>query len=500
MNPNWAAMVPCSILAGTVLLVMLLDTLLTNVKRVFPLVTCLGGLGALIAAVADYQTRSYAFGGFLAHDGVTCGFTVVIALALALVSLIAEVELDSHEVSHRGEFYGLLASAALGMAIMVASTNLITTFLGLELFSLALYLLCVFFPRENLCQEAGLKYFILSSLASAVMLYGMALVYGACGSTTYADVVALHPQGTASFLNFVGLTLILCGLAFKLSAVPFHMWTPDVYQGAPTSVAAFMSVATKAAALGALWRFTPAMTAPLGGTTVDLANLESPSMEAPLFPFVEGMRLLLLLSMLSVLLGNFLALPQKNLKRLLAYSSIAQAGYLLIGILGAGPRSATAIVFYLIVYCFMNVGAFAVVMFLESGLGRPATLDDLNGLGRNEPGLAAVLTLCLLSLAGLPPAGGLLAKIFLLGSGFGAALPAVAVAIVGSLLGAYYYLNPVTRMYMREGDDPRLPTPPWSLILALVLVVMGLLASGVFPQPVLDWAERVGQAAFDHIR
>ncbi len=486
MNPNWMAMLPALILAGTVLLLMLVDTLLSKARGIFPALTALGALATMAACLLPTDSAGVAFNGMLADDGVTRSFVLVIALALFLVSLVGEVDLDAHAVTHRGEYYGLLTSSALGMVLMVASTNLIMTFLGLELFSLALYLLCVFFPRENACQEAGLKYFILSSLASAVMLYGMALLYGSCGSTSYTAVVSLDPEGPLRMFSFVGLALLFCGLAFKLSAVPFHMWTPDVYQGAPTSVAAFMSVATKAAALGTLWRFTPVMQMPS-------FDLESLQMEPPL-PFVEGWQLLMALSILSILVGNLLALPQVNLKRMLAYSSIAQAGYLLIGVLSASPRSASAIVFYLVVYAFMNVGAFAIVLFLESRLQRPVVLDDLNGLARWEPGLAAILSLCLLSLAGLPPAGGLLAKFFLFGAGLKGAGVAVTMGVVGSLLGAYYYLNPIGRMYMREGDDPRLPATSWAFNLVLVVVVLGLLTCGLYPQPVLDWAASAAPA------
>lgn len=486
MNPNWMAMLPALILSATVLLLMLVDTLLSKARGVFPALTALGALATMAACLLPAGPDAVAFNGMLADDGVTRSFVLMIALALFLVSLVGEIDLDAHAVNHRGECYGLLTSSALGMVLMVASTNLIMTFLGLELFSLALYLLCVFFPRENACQEAGLKYFILSSLASAVMLYGMALLYGSCGSTSYTAVVSLDPEGPLRMLSFVGLALLFCGLAFKLSAVPFHMWTPDVYQGAPTSVAAFMSVATKAAALGTLWRFTPVMQMPS-------FDLDSMQMDAPL-PFVEGWQLLMVLSVLSILAGNMLAMPQINLKRMLAYSSIAQAGYLLIGILSASPRSASAIVFYLVVYAFMNMGAFAIVLFLESRLQRPVVLDDLNGLARWEPGLAAILSLCLLSLAGLPPAGGLLAKFFLFGAGLKGAGVVVATGVVGSLLGVYYYLNPIGRMYMREGDDPRLPSTPWAFNLALVVVVLGLLTCGLYPQPMLDWAAFAGQA------
>ena len=488
-------MLPTLILAGTVLLLMLLDTLLTRARAVFPLVTALGAVGTILAALLTPTGARSGEIPFLVNDGVSCGFTVVIALALGLVALIGDVDLDSHRVTHRGEFYGLLSSAALGMVMMVSSCNLITTFLGLELFSLALYLLCVFFPRENLCQEAGLKYFILSSLASAVMLYGMALVYGACGSTFYAEVVRPQPDGSQAMLSFVGLTLILCGLAFKVSAVPFHMWTPDVYQGAPTSVAGFMSVATKAAALGTLFRFTPAILPPPG---FDLRSLDMPVM--PEMAFVEGTKLLLGLSVLSIVVGNLMALPQSNLKRMLAYSSIAQAGYLLIGVVSGSAASASAMMFYLLVYCLMNIGAFAILVLLERGLGRPVMLDDLDGLGKSEPGLAAVLSLCLLSLAGLPPAGGLLAKLFLFGSSFKGAFPAITMSIVGSLVGAYYYLNPIGRMYMREGNDPRVPSMGWSFLLVLVIVVLGLLLCGLYPQPVLDWTNQMGQAAYQQLR
>lgn len=491
---DWLAIMPTLILAGTVLGLMLLDTILTKARAIFPLVTCVGAVGALMAAVSDAQL-SYGFSGFMAHDGVSCGFTVVICLALALVSLFADIDLDAHEVYHRGEFYGLLSSAALGMVMMVSGNSLIMTFLGLELFSLALYLLCVFFPRENLCQEAGLKYFILSSLASAVMLYGMALLYGACGSTFFSQVTRIPQDPSLSVLSFVGLTLVLCGLGFKLSAVPFHMWTPDVYQGAPTSVAAFMSVATKAAALGTLWRFTPAFLPAPQPQMIGQFELMDPAVF-----FVVGPKLLLVLSVLSIVAGNLLALPQTSMKRMLAYSSIAQAGYLLIGIVSGTSRSGSAILFYLLVYCLMNIGAFAILTFIESGLRRPVSLDDLNGLGRSEPGLAAVLTLCLLSLAGLPPAGGLLAKLYLFGASFQGAFPAIVMAIIGSLIGAYYYLNPIGRMYMRDGLDLRLPGLPWAFTLVLVIVVLGLLTTGLFPTPILDWTSQVGQAAYNHLR
>ncbi|MCE7872534.1 hypothetical protein DYH09_19435, partial [bacterium CPR1] len=286
-----------------------------------------------------------------------------------------------------------------------------------------------------------------------------------------------------------GVFGLLIGIGFKLSAVPIHFWCPDVFEGASIEITTFLSVASKAGAIALLVRIM--MT--LGHFS---AGEDASRVLVGIGSFVG------LVGVVTATWGNLAAYFQTNVKRLLAYSSIAHAGYMIMlaGLLTAAMDRAQptavayALLFYLIVYAFMNMGAFAIVLFLESRLQRPVVLDDLNGLARWEPGLAAILSLCLLSLAGLPPAGGLLAKFFLFGAGLKGAGVVVATGVVGSLLGVYYYLNPIGRMYMREGDDPRLPSTPWAFNLALVVVVLGLLTCGLYPQPMLDWAAFAGQA------
>jgi NADH-quinone oxidoreductase subunit N len=363
------------------------------------------------------------------------------------------------------------------MILLVSAVDLITVFLGIEAMSIPIYVLAGFDRRHLRSNESALKYFLVGSFASAIMLYGMALLYGATGSTHFAAIrAALDPN---SPLAMGGLGLVLVGFTFKISSVPFHQWTPDVYEGAPTSVTAYMSVTVKAAAFAALLRivaeaFVPAA-APLEGVLWALAAL-------------------------TMVVGNVMAVIQDNVKRLLAYSSVAHAGYLLVGFVAATPRAASAVLFYLLVYVFMNLGAFGVVVALAHR-GRDAErMDDFAGLARTRPGLAALMTLFMVSLAGIPGTAGFIAKFQLFAAAVEADhVPLVILAVLASLVSIYYYLRLPVLMYMRE---PGAVAPRGRVDLgegvALALCAFGVLALGLFPggadsgplawlPPALDW-------------
>lgn len=414
-------------------------------------------------------------------DGLTRVTSVIIFGCLALVSLV--LPRDIRESGHVGEYFALLVAAALGMVLLCGAQSLILTFLAVELFSLSLYLLCIFRPDKEACQESGLKYFILSSLASAIMLYAIALIYGATGSTWFGEIGARVEGG--GVLLMVGSVLFAGALAFKVSAVPFHLWTPDVYQGAPTSVTAFMSVATKTAALAVLFRFYP--------LTLGLVSNLGDTQRILWWVVIWS------LAILSMLLGNLMALAQTDLKRLLAYSGIAQAGYLLSAVFAGSPQAQSALLYYLLVYLFMNVGAFLVVAALEE-VGEELSLSSLAGLSARQPGLAAALALFLFSLTGLPPTAGFFAKFALFGALLdapGGLLPRylVAAGLLGSLLSAGYYLKTVAYLYssgVTRAPRGSLGAGFW---LALGLCVLGVLGLALGANEVMGWIQKASFGA-----
>lgn len=473
----WQGMVPLLMLGGLFVFHFLLEILRSPKSRTtggfWTLLVSLVGVLYLVCCPA--QPSEAVVHKMWIYDGVTRLGSLIIFLSLAAVTLVIPKSIE--ETGHLGEYYALLSGSALGMVMLMGSNSLLVTFLALELFSLALYLLCIFQPEKPACQESGLKYFILSSLASAVILYGMALIYGATGSTWLHEIGARADQG--GLLLMVGSALLAAGLAFKVSAVPFHLWTPDVYQGAPTPVTAFMSVATKSAALVALLRYFP-MTLGMAGGASDTVR-------------IQWWVILWSLSILSMLFGNLMALSQTNLKRLLAYSGIAQAGYLLSAVFVGTATAKVSLFFYLLVYLCMNLGAFAVVAALEE-LGESIELPSMAGLSMRQPYLAAALAVCLFSLTGLPPTAGFVAKYQLFSSLMaspGGPLPKylVAAALVGSLLSAAYYLRFVVQAYsLGPAPEPQKQLPPtfWAVIGAAVI---GIFALSLWAGPVLDWMQ-----------
>jgi NADH-quinone oxidoreductase subunit N len=388
-------------------------------------------------------------------------FVVLAALALGILLSVNYIPQINKQV---GEYYALLLLVGSGMMLMGAAIDLIVLFLALEIFSLGLYILSGLNRHDKFSSEAAMKYFLLGAFASAFLVYGSALIYGATGSTQFEAIATVVSGGQAdSVLLYAGIALLLVGLGFKVSLVPFHAWTPDVYQGAPTPVTAFMSVGTKAAAFAAFYR-------------VFLTAL--PSEQA-----VWG-NALAVLAVLTMTLGNLVALRQSSLKRLLAYSGIAHAGYILVGLAAGTPAGAEGALFYLISYAFMNIGVFAVIILLEKA-GESDALDKrAHGLAGRRPWLAAALAIFLFSLAGMPPFAGFFGKFYV----FAAAVEGgmswlAAIAMLNSAIGAFYYLSLIVSMYFRPAGEESAAPAPVSLPLraGLVVAVVFTLLFGLMP-------------------
>ncbi len=447
----------------------------------------LSALFALVAFAWAYSQRDAAardlFGGFARQDAFGSFVAMMVAFGLGLTSLIGQGYLKE-QASERGEFHALGHFAGAGMILLAVATDLLTIFVALEVMSLATYALTAWLRSNARPAEAALKYFILGSLASAVMLYGASLVFGAAGSTRIADIATAAQSGQFGGLLTVALVLISAGFLFKVAAVPFHMWAPDVYEGAPTPVTGFMAAGVKAAAFASLLRV---LYVAFGAPAFALGGASGRG----------WYQMLTVIAIVTMVGGNLMALAQKSVKRMLAYSSISHAGYILAGVaVGAFGNVRTeagqATLFYLAAYTATAVGAFAIVGAIERRGGN--VIDDdgrYEGLAEREPGLALAMTVFVLSLAGIPPTVGFTAKLFI----FRAALSANAygLAIIGllaSVAGLYYYLRVLVMMYMRPSREnagvvpARLPMLTFGVALAIATV----LVLGVLPSSVQDLA------------
>jgi NADH-quinone oxidoreductase subunit N len=390
----------------------------------------------------------------------------LVALGSALSCLLSVVYLRVLRIEH-GEYYALVLLASSGMMLLVQSTDLIAVFLGIELMSIPLYVLAGFDRRRLRSNESALKYFLVGSFASAILLYGMALLYGHTGHTGYAGLRG--GLDLTSPLCAVGFGLLLVGFAFKIAVVPFHQWAPDVYEGAPTSITAFMSVTVKVAAFAALLRL-------LQSLAPDVSSL------------------LAALAAATLIVGNIMAVVQQNVKRLLAYSSVAHAGYAMLGLVAASDEGHAALLFYLLAYLFMNLGAFAVIVTLARDGQDLDRMTDFTGLARTRPVLAALMTLFMISLAGIPGTVGFMAKFTI----FAAAVQAgwvglVVLAVVTSVISVYYYLRLPVLMYMSEPAEAPSRADEVSTGESLVLgaCAVAVVLFGIFPNhwlPSLDWA------------
>ncbi len=408
--------------------------------------------------------------------------TLLVALTTLFACMLSNGYLQERGL-HHGEYYALLLLSASGMCLLVASVDLLSAFLGIELLSIPLYVLAGF-DRKNLRgNEAGLKYFLLGAFASAILLYGMALIYGATGSTHYAEIGAALASGSSPAslapLTEIGVGLVLVGFTFKISSVPFHQWTPDVYEGAPTSVTAFMAVTVKIAAFAALLRLV----------TEAFASVENLSI------------LLSALAAVTMIVGNMMAVIQTRVKRMLAYSSVAHAGYLLVPLAAGGSDGHAALVFYLAVYSFATLGVFAGIVSLAHRGQEADRFEDFDGLSKTRPGLSALMVVFLLSLAGIPGTAGFLGKFQVFMSAVGAEMPWLAILMaLTSVISLFYYLRLPIAMYMRpaheSGHRPRSDFLELGVLAACIAMVVLLgLAPNTFPwMKALDWT-RVSVAA-----
>ena len=453
-------------------LLMVLDPLIhKRSSNAFGHISLLALVAALAASVYAYTIGGPAFGGMLMVDGFATFFRVLV-IVVGILTILPSYRFLARQNAETSEYHALLLFSIAGQCLMAASNDLIMVFIGLEISSIASYILAGYLRDDKRCNESALKYFLLGSFATAFFLYGVAIVYGITGSVNLLVIrrAVLHQAaGDPTFLA-VAAALMFVGLAFKVSAAPFQIWAPDVYQGAPTPVSAFLSAGPKAAAFAIFLRIFVTAFEPIG-------NRWEP--------------LVWTCALASMCIGNFAALLQTNIKRMLAYSSIAHAGYVLVALTARSETGTAAAMFYLASYAFMNVGAFSAVTVLTGKGERYQSIDDFKGLGRKQPLTAALFSIFLLSLIGVPLTGGFFGKFYI----FKAALDShlywlTVLGLLNSAVAAYYYLRILVMMYMHEPGEATDAAEPLSpgLRIALLVPALGTLFLGIFPTWVLEFA------------
>ena len=470
--------------AGCVLL--LLEAFGSGRHRAYLMPLTLASIGiALVLELLQWSDAALGYTTFhslLAFDRFSIIFNCIFLVGAALTALFAPAFMREHNFEF-GEFYSLLLFATVGMMILAQATDLVTIFLGIETMSIAVYVLTGSWRHSAKSAEGAMKYFMVGAFATSVLLYGMALIYGAVGSTALSEIARQAPHVAQAPLFIVGFLLVLIALGFKISAVPFHMWAPDAYDGAPTPVTAFMATTVKAAAFAVLIR--------LVSTAFSRTELA--------YGASGWASICSWLAVLTMTIGNLGALRQDNVKRMLAYSSIAHAGYLLVGVVAiavVGVEARGPLVYYLVAYTFTTAGAFGVVAWIGSRRDERLMIDDWAGLASRHPGTALAMTIFMLSLGGIPPTAGFFGKFYV----FRAALekPAlvwlVVIAVLNSVVSVFYYLRVVTAMYFREaGREPK-PLRAASVSAALIIAAVGVLVIGILPTWIVDAATAAGFA------
>ena len=471
MTINWQLLMPELIIVLTFIIVAIFD-LFNSIQKTFTAwLTIVGCAIALYVSVDMLQVgmEGTEFSNMLQVDKYSLFFNVIFLVSTILVVLISMNYLGRTD-KRQGEYYLLILLATLGMMLMASGNELIVVFLGLELMSLSLYVLAGYFQRSMASSEAGMKYLLLGAFASGFFLYGIALIYGGAGTTSIPKIASAITVNAKSPLLLSGMFLLVVGFGFKVALVPFHQWAPDVYEGAPTSIAAFISAGPKAAGFAAFLRiFLEA-----------LQNIQS-----------EWIVVVTILAALTMTVGNLVAIAQRNIKRMLAYSSIAHAGYVLVGLAAANKDGISSAMFYLLVYCIMNIGAFGAVILARTEDGESLVISDYAGLGFKKPLLALFMTLMLLSLAGFPPTAGFVGKFYIFRSAVESGqIWLVIIGAINTAISAFYYLRVVVAMYMREPEAELEFQPyPRLLIVALTLAAIGVVLIGILPSYFLSPAQ-----------
>ena len=494
---DYAGLSPVIALTAGIVVVVIASVFTSARQRVVVSALSLATLAATAGmCIWQWGEQKDLVAGALRLDDLALAVAMIAILAAAFVIPLAWRE-DAFDPERgpagQGEFQALLLSSVLGMVLLAQAQNLIAFFVALELLSVPLYVLCGAARLRERSLESGLKYLIVGSLGSATLLYGMAFIYGASGSTDFSGIAQGIGSGLADDpLVLIGIALAATGLAFKLSVAPFHQWTPDVYQGAPTPVTAFMAVATKAAAFAVLVRF----------------------FEVALGPAASDWRpALAALAAISIAVGNVGALGQDSLKRLLGYSGVAQAGYMMVGVVVFSESGVNALVFYLAAYTLMNLAAFAVITVRERQTGYGDDIRAVEGLGREAPLAAGALTVSMLGLAGLPGTAGFIGKLFLVEAAVEADYTWLGIAIaIGTMVSLAYYLRVIAAMWMRPGDEPApadgagLPamaggspeadrtTTCRAIVVLAAIAAAATVVFGIIPSPLVDWAVRAGES------
>jgi NADH-quinone oxidoreductase subunit N len=502
---NWSLIAPELIVCAAAVVVMLVDAFSRPTQRWVTGGISLGGLGlagvATVSLWLNGTPSADAFNNMIVLDELRLGFTMIFLLVSALTLLLSNVWVENEQLP-AGEFHSLLLFATVGMMLMASGNDLVIVFLGLEILSIATYVLAGFRRTDVRSNESSLKYFILGSFSSAFLLYGIALVYGAtsiaepgpggqlsrivAGTTNIAEIASRVNTAQYPALLYAGAAMMLVGFGFKIATAPFHIWTPDVYEGAPTPVTAFMAAGPKAAGFASFMRvFVFGLPFVVSTTNTSAGNLHQ-----------TWVGTLVVMAILTMTLGNVVAIVQNNVKRMLAYSSIAHAGYALVGFVAAGAatdlaqrnKAITSVIFYLLTYAVMNIGAFAVVQLIARSGDRRTSIEDYSGIGFKTPVLAFSLSLFMLSLLGMPLTAGFIGKILVFGSAIDQGYYVlVVIGVLNTAVSAYYYLRLVIVMFFGERttawNAPRIPA---SVALALALTVLGVLYLGVFPGRVIN--------------
>ena len=475
MTFNILSILPILILAGFGMIVLLIDVLSSKKfgeKNLLAYVSLIGIVIAGISVRNSTGTALFSFHETFTIDNYSIFFNFIFLLCTGLTILISHSYIKREEINY-GEYYALLMFSTIGMMLMASGADLLNIYVGLEVMSISIYILTGFKRSKLISNEASLKYFLLGAFATGFLLYCIAVIYVSTGTINLNQIASFIASkgGISDPLLLMGMGLIIIGLGFKVASVPFHAWVPDVYEGAPTAITAFMSVGPKAAGFAAFLRIF--MTA-FGST------------------HYEWQKIIFILAVLTMTLGNVVAIAQTNIKRMLAYSSIAHAGYLLIALVSANSMGISGTLFYLLAYIFMNVGAFAIVIVLSHKNDEFIQINDYAGLGFKHPLLAIAMTLFMFSMAGIPPMAGFVGKFYI----FSAAIKSgyVVLAIIGvinSVISVYYYLRITVIMYMKEPTREFTPlTLSPFIVAAIVISVIGTLQLGIFPSKVIEMAQQ----------